>query len=501
MLRDTPIEGAKKKAEGLIDFTLSKKISELKSHYPALIIGSGYGGSVAAARLSQAGMGVCVLEKGREIPVGQFPRTPSEILKSSRFEFKGRAFGPPEGLYRFNGEGEYFFGVATGLGGGSLINSAVMDRPDARVFLDEVWPKAFRDDLSHGVERGYQRSRQVLSPNLYPKMRDTFGRIKKDLKLKLKPAELTIYLQDGLNDQGAATQACIGCGQCNAGCNQGAKGTLVHNYLAQAVRDGTSIFTEIDVQWIEQVGPKWIVYFHSRSLKNTLSRTSPLWVSTDLLILSAGVLGSTEILLRSKQKGLRLSHQLGLRVSRNGSKMGFSYDTKEKRSSYDGGLSKSGLSLGQRASQDPIQTSTESCSDSVLENSPSSNLMMDALGPGITSTLDLRNTENLDEGLILQDGIPPSWSHELLSWLLPYYSKKKQIPGDGLKILEKSLRKERLSRTQNLLVVGHDDASGKVTLREDQALFEWTQSPLFTENTNTHKNLNLINEYLGGQPV
>ena len=109
---------SKENSPGTFEIQLSSSLSELKSHYEVLIIGSGYGGSVAASRLSQSGKQVCVLEKGKEIPLGKFPRTPAEIFKASRFELKHGVFGPSAGLYRFNGEENYYLGVSSGLGGG-----------------------------------------------------------------------------------------------------------------------------------------------------------------------------------------------------------------------------------------------------------------------------------------------------------------------------------------------------------------------------------------------
>ena len=59
---------------------LSSSLAEIKSHYTVVVVGSGYGGGIAASRLSRAGQSVCVLERGREFLPGEFPETMPEAL-------------------------------------------------------------------------------------------------------------------------------------------------------------------------------------------------------------------------------------------------------------------------------------------------------------------------------------------------------------------------------------------------------------------------------------
>src|SRR4029453_9032427 len=112
--------------------TESSPPSEPEGHFDAVIVGSGFGGSVMASRLAEAGLSVCVLERGKAYPPGSFPRSPWEM---------GRNFwDPSEGLHgmfdvwSFRGIGAV---VASGLGGGSLLWSNVVLRKDRSTFVKE----------------------------------------------------------------------------------------------------------------------------------------------------------------------------------------------------------------------------------------------------------------------------------------------------------------------------------------------------------------------------
>ena len=137
-----------------------------EGHYDAVVVGSGFGGSVTTYRLAEAGMSVCLLERGRAYPPGSFPRSPWEI---------GRNFwDPSEGLHglfdvwSFRGIGGV---VASGLGGGSLVYSNVVLRKDRSTFVKEdlaaggleSWPVGY-DEL----EPHYERHERMLTATPYP---------------------------------------------------------------------------------------------------------------------------------------------------------------------------------------------------------------------------------------------------------------------------------------------------------------------------------------------
>src|SRR5688572_562136 len=99
-------------------------------HFDAVVIGSGFGGSVMAYRLSEAGMKVCLLERGRPFPPHSFPRSPYKI-QNNFWDPSGGLYGMFN-IWSFRGFGAL---VSSGLGGGSLIYANVLIRKDEKWFV------------------------------------------------------------------------------------------------------------------------------------------------------------------------------------------------------------------------------------------------------------------------------------------------------------------------------------------------------------------------------
>lgn len=134
---------------------ISKPVELLRSSYDCVVIGSGYGGGVAASRMARAGQKICLLERGKERWPGEYPTRAVEAFKQLHVtgEFapgwtKGVPLdeGDPTGLYHLiMGQGQDAF-VANGLGGTSLLNANVFLETDAQTLAMDVWPNEIREN-------------------------------------------------------------------------------------------------------------------------------------------------------------------------------------------------------------------------------------------------------------------------------------------------------------------------------------------------------------------
>src|SRR5579859_4496551 len=127
---------------------LSHDIREMHERYDVVVVGSGYGAAVLAARLQErASRGgedgaprVCVLERGREVEPGSFPNDPRAITADSQLTILGEHSGSRLGLFDYHVHRDLDVLVGCGLGGTSLINGGISIEPDSRVFDEPCWP-------------------------------------------------------------------------------------------------------------------------------------------------------------------------------------------------------------------------------------------------------------------------------------------------------------------------------------------------------------------------
>ena len=123
-----------------------------------VVVGSGYGGAVAALRFAEHGQSVALLERGNEYLAGEFPSDLSQTGGFIRAELHANqganTVGNEDALFDFRLGQRASALVGNGLGGGSLINAAVALRPDPRVFAHSPWPEAIRQaDLDEDFQR------------------------------------------------------------------------------------------------------------------------------------------------------------------------------------------------------------------------------------------------------------------------------------------------------------------------------------------------------------
>src|SRR4051812_44458096 len=205
---------------------LSSPLSVLKPHYDVAVVGSGYGASVAAARLASTGRSVCVLERGREIAVGEFPARLSDLQRETQVSSAMGRIGNPAGLFDIRLGKDVHVAMGCGLGGTSLINANVCLEPDPRVLEDPRWPQPVRSDGM--LAEGLARARTMLRPIPYPGLRkllklEQLGASAAALGGELSLPPLHIAFAHGPNAAGVEQDACTLCGDCCSGCNVGAK--------------------------------------------------------------------------------------------------------------------------------------------------------------------------------------------------------------------------------------------------------------------------------------
>src|SRR6476469_7759630 len=123
---------------------LSTPWNQRAKRYDFVVIGSGYGGAITAARLATANLNpkpsICILERGKEWEPGTFPETTADVVGATRLP------GNPLGLYELLNYPDISVIKASGLGGTSLINANVAIRPDREVFEQFHWPSAITLD-------------------------------------------------------------------------------------------------------------------------------------------------------------------------------------------------------------------------------------------------------------------------------------------------------------------------------------------------------------------
>ncbi|WP_051469942.1 GMC family oxidoreductase N-terminal domain-containing protein [Fischerella sp. PCC 9605] len=448
---------------------LSNPIENIKNHYTVVVIGSGYGGAIAASRLARAGQQVCVLERGKEFQPGEYPNQPTEAVKEMQVDLPGgKHIGSRTGLYDFHINKDINVFVGCGLGGTSLVNANVSLRAEPRVFADPRWPKDLREDIDTLLAEGYRRAEEMLKPVPYPQDRPHVRKLQaleksaQYLNEKFYRPPINVTFQDGVNHVGVEQKTCNLCGDCVSGCNNKAKNTVLMNYLPDAKNHGAEIYTQVSVRRLEREGDRWLVHYQLLNAGQEKFDAPTMFVSADMVILAAGTLGSTEILLRSQAAGLPLSDKVGHYFTGNGDVLAFGYNTEQVIN---------GIGFGDRppSQQEPV-------------------------GPCITGIIDMREQPVLDNGMVIEEGSIPGGLAPILPTSFAAAGKilgEDTDNGIGDRLKEKLREAESLAHgaytgavrnTQTYLVMTHDDAAGRMYLENDRLRVEWEgvgKQPIF----------------------
>ncbi|MEO7175369.1 MAG: GMC oxidoreductase [Saprospiraceae bacterium] len=292
--------------------------------YDFVIIGSGFGGSVSALRLSQKGYKVLVVEKGKWYEAKDFPKT--------NWNFRKWLWMP---ALRFYGimKLTIFRHVAvlsgTGVGGGSLVYANTLPIPKSAFFKTGSWSKL--KDWETELAPYYQEALRMLGAAKTPKLFDgDIGLQKVAQKLgmedKFDATNVSVYFGEEnvtkddpyFEGMGPERTGCNYCGACMTGCRNNSKNTLDKNYLYLAQKYGGEILAEHEVYDVRPInfddGAGYEVALKT-STKFFNTRTK---IKSKGVIFSGGVLGTIKLLLKLKTTSLpNLSDRLGQDIRTN----------------------------------------------------------------------------------------------------------------------------------------------------------------------------------------
>ncbi|KAH9904732.1 glucose-methanol-choline oxidoreductase [Xylariomycetidae sp. FL2044] len=456
---------------------ISKPLELMRHSYDCVVIGSGYGGGVAASRMARAGESVCLLERGTERWPGEYPTDTKDAIEQVHYS---GSFSPgwlpkklvnggdPTGMYHLifgNGQSAV---VCNGLGGTSLMNANVFLEADKDALQLEPWPEEIRKN-PEGLQDYYKKARAVLQPEKYP---EDWPRLPKldllekqaeylNMTEKFSRVEQTTRFRNGPNSCGVEMMPSASTGQDLTGLNDGSKTTTLVTYLADAWNWGADMFCESEVRYITKAPEGregYIIYFawHGRNRGHFKANLHGdlMWVhARKAVFLGAGAIGTTEILLRSREMGLTMSPKVGHNMSGNGDMLGFGYNTDHEVNAIG----------------NPFPSPYH------------------PVGPCITGIIDNRGGhENPEDGYVIEEGTFPAALAPFLQAMLELMpgsvependslleSFKGKLARTGSFFLGPYLRKGAIEKTQVYLIMSHDSNQAYLTLQDDKPVLEF----------------------------
>jgi cholesterol oxidase len=281
--------------------------------FDAVVVGSGFGGGVTACRLAQAGWRVCVLERGRRFAPEDFISEPEQAPTLLWHPVLN-----PDGIFDLRLFKDIDVLTAAGVGGGSLVYANVQLRAPREVF-DSGWPSGITRAV---LDPYYQRVEAVIEPVPTPtdpeldKMR-AFREMATAAGERPEELPIAVYFgEDRVNPFGGVPQSgCTNLARCNIGCPRHAKNTIDLNYLARAESEGAEVRPGCEVQRLDPpagAGARWRVSYRGLGDADDGELEAPV------VVLCAGTLGSSRLLLQNRRRLPHLSPALGTKFSGNG---------------------------------------------------------------------------------------------------------------------------------------------------------------------------------------
>jgi cholesterol oxidase len=289
--------------------------------YDVVVVGSGFGGGIAACRLAEAGQKVCVLERGRRFAPTDFIEDPDDAPRLLWHEKVN-----PGGLFDVRMMRDVTVITAAGVGGGSLVYANVQLRARKEIF-ETGWPEAI---TLPELDPWYTLTEEALEPRptppdpALPKVR-AFAAAGRHANKQASLLPIAVHFGEPREHpfSGVHQGGCENLGRCDIGCPVNARNTVDITYVARAEQHGAQVHTHRMVTTIEppdRAGGRW------RLAYKNLGDGDDGTVEAKTVVLAAGTIGSSRLLLHNRKRLPDLSPALGTRFSGNGDALGLAFD-------------------------------------------------------------------------------------------------------------------------------------------------------------------------------
>jgi cholesterol oxidase len=291
--------------------------------FDVLVIGSGFGGSVSALRLTEKGYRVAVIEAGA--------RFEDQDFASGTFDLRRYLWAPALGMYgiqRIDAVRDTMIVAGAGVGGGSLVYANTLYEPLPAFYNDPQW--ASITDWKAELAPYYDQAKRMLgvidNPVRTP-ADDVMEAVAKEMGVEetFHPTPVGVFfggpgqpageeVEDPFfGGAGPARNTCLNCGECMSGCRHNAKNTLVKNYLYLAEQGGAKV---LPLTTVTRIAPRadggYDVHVQSTKAKPWTKKITKV-ITADQVVMAAASLGTQKLLHRMKDEGHlpHLSDRLG----------------------------------------------------------------------------------------------------------------------------------------------------------------------------------------------
>ena len=281
--------------------------------YDVVVVGSGFGGSVAALRLTEKGYRVAVVEAGRRFADDEFARTSWNLRKYLWAPALG-CFG----IQRIHLLRDVMILAGSGVGGGSLVYANTLYRPLKPFYTDRQWAHItdWEAELAPHYDQAARMFGVVDNPTITP-ADEVMQKVAADMGVadSFHPTPVGVFFDKPgvtvpdpfFGGAGPARTGCTECGACMTGCRVGAKNTLVKNYLYLAEQQGAKVLPLTTVTAVRPLSRGFAV-----DVRRT-GRRARATITAGQVVLAAGTWGTQKLLHAMKDRGVlpRLSPRLG----------------------------------------------------------------------------------------------------------------------------------------------------------------------------------------------